>query len=67
VNSSLTPAAPRGPSDEEVNRITLDPYLPAFGGGNPLFGQAVGNPAPTAVMFMGSRPDHSRVRIAIKR
>lgn len=61
VNQGPSPAAPRGLSDAEVNQITLDPRLPAFGGGNPLFGQAVGNLAPINVMFLGSRPDHSRV------
>jgi len=41
VNSKLTPKAPQGPSDEELQRTTPDPYLPPFGGSSSLFADLI--------------------------
>jgi hypothetical protein len=60
------PRTPAGPSDEEINRITLDPVLTPFGGGNALFRQ-ITTPLPARVAFMGSAPQRSTKRIELKR
>ena len=36
--------APQGPSDEELNRVPPDPYLPPFGGSQSLFMDLVSGP-----------------------
>jgi hypothetical protein len=38
------PAAPQGPSDDELNRITPDPYLLPFGGSTSLFSDLIMGP-----------------------
>lgn len=38
------PSAPRGPSDEELNRVPPDPYLPPFGGSASLFSDLITGP-----------------------
>ena len=35
------PKAPQGPSDEELNRVPPDPYLPPFGGSASLVSDLV--------------------------
>jgi hypothetical protein len=40
----LSPRAPQGPSDEELNRITPDPFIPRFGGSGALFSDLVTGP-----------------------
>jgi hypothetical protein len=35
--SELTPQAPQGPSDAQLNAIPPDPVLPPFGGSTSLF------------------------------
>lgn len=35
------PSAPQGPSDEQLNRVPPDPYLPPFGGSASLFADLV--------------------------
>jgi hypothetical protein len=42
--ADLTPRAPQGPSDEELNRIPPDPFLPPFGGSASLFADYVCGP-----------------------
>jgi hypothetical protein len=37
----LHPKAPQGPSDEELNRVPLDPHLPPFSGSASLFADLV--------------------------
>ena len=59
------PHAPPGPSDEEINRITLDPVLTPFGAGNQYFTE-ITTPAPTRVAFMGSAPQRAIRRIEIR-
>jgi hypothetical protein len=60
------PRAPSFKSDEEINRITLDPVLGAFGAGNALFTQ-ITTPAPTRVAFGGSSPQHAIRSITIRK
>jgi hypothetical protein len=60
------PHAPTFKSDEEINRITLDPVLPCYGQSNALFSQ-VTTPAPVRVALGGYRPDHSIRRIEIRK
>jgi hypothetical protein len=38
------PKAPQGPSEEELNRVPPDPYLPPFGGSQSLFADLVTGP-----------------------
>jgi hypothetical protein len=40
----LNPRAPQGPSDDELNRITPDPFLPPFGGSGALFADLITGP-----------------------
>jgi hypothetical protein len=40
----LNPRAPQGPSDDELNRITPDPYIPPYGGSGALFADLVAGP-----------------------
>jgi hypothetical protein len=41
---NLEPRAPQGPSDDELNRITPDPFLPPFGGSGALFADLITGP-----------------------
>ena len=68
MNSDLRPRAPQGPSDAELNAVPPDPVLLPFSFGcNELYGQAVGEPAPIKALFLGSRPDHLRSQIVIRK
>lgn len=54
------PAAPQGPSDEELNRITPDPFIPPYGGSASLFadlvtGRLMDPGRATSVMIIGSK------------
>lgn len=44
MKPKFNPAAPQGPSDEELNRVPPDPYLPPFGGSQSLFADLVSGP-----------------------
>jgi hypothetical protein len=57
-----TPAAPQGPSDEELNRVPPDPMLPPFGGNN--LAATIFSGGMIAVAMGGSTPDHSRVMVS---
>lgn len=54
------PKAPQGPSDEELNRVPPDPYIPPYGGSQSLFADLVAGPhmdpgRATSVMIVGSK------------
>jgi hypothetical protein len=56
----LSPRAPQGPSDEQLNLITPDPYIPPYGGSGSLFADLVTGPLmdsgrATSVMMIGDR------------
>jgi hypothetical protein len=61
-----SPHAPTFKSDEEINRITLDPVLPSHGQSNALFSQ-ITTPAPVRVAMGGSRPERVIRRIEIRK
>jgi hypothetical protein len=65
VNPNLTPGAPQGPSDEELNRVPPDPVILPFGGGmgmsNALYGYICGPPSPVNPIMRGTLYDHNRI------
>lgn len=61
MNPNLTPRAPQGPSDEELNRVPPDPVLLPYGGSsNILFAMIAGPPTPAPRIMLGTAFDHSR-------
>jgi hypothetical protein len=68
MSADLRPRAPQGPSDAELNYVPPDPVLAPFSFGcNELYGQAVGEPAPINALFLGSRADHLRRQIVVRK
>jgi hypothetical protein len=65
----LTPKAPQGPSNEELNRIPSDPYLPPYGGSGALFADLVSGPymdpgrATSVITVIGDRTKIGSQRI----
>jgi hypothetical protein len=60
MRPKLNPAAPQGPSDEELNRVPADPMLPPYGGSASLFtdlvtGRLMDPGRATSVMVIGSK------------
>jgi hypothetical protein len=62
VNPDLTPRAPQGPSDAELNAIPPDPILPRFGG-NTLAANIM-NLGMCPIALGGYTPDRSRVVVS---
>jgi hypothetical protein len=44
MDRSLSPRAPQGPSDAELNAVPPDPRLPPFGGSGPQLADLVAGP-----------------------
>lgn len=65
MNPNLTPRAPQGPSDAELNAIPPDPLLVPYGGSsNTLFALIAGPPTAAPGLMRGTAFDHSRVQVS---
>lgn len=40
----LNPRAPQGPSDDELNRVPPDPFIPPYGGSRSLYADFICGP-----------------------